>query len=804
MVCVGAVFFNPLRGQTTVPVYYFTTLAGAASAGSADGPGDVARFNRPFSLAIDATGNLFVGDSRSFTVRKITPAGLVSTVAGRAGDARRIDGPAAAARFSNIQGIAVDRLGGVYVAEFNSIRRIAADGAVTTLAGSAGGNFPAPPSHDGVGAGASFNGVNGLAIDSAGTLLASEPFKIRRVTSDATVTTVAGSDSPGEADGSGGAAGFFGAAGLAVDAGGSVYVVDSSNSTLRKIVSGNVVTTLAGRPGIYGAADGIGAAAAFYIPSGVAVDPAGRIYVADQDNQTVRMVTPSGQVTTLAGRPSASPGQLGVAGFADGSGAAALFNYPTGAALDGAGNLYIADSGNNLIRKVTAAGVVTTVAGLAPSQSYGAVDATGAAARFDEPLGMAVTPAGVCYVADSGNHVIRKISPAGVVSTFAGQAGQSGYIDGTGTEARFDWPTDLAVDSAGNVYVLDSSRTVRKITPAGVVTTLAGAGNVPGSQADGQGTAAVFAHLNGLAVAPNGDVYVSEIISGSSLDQSRLRKITPAGTVTTETLLNGVFHPHTVLAGLAFDAAGTLYACDPTYRLLYIASASGVKTIVFNNLANPYTFTAAHVAVDAAGRVFLTERDFGNRVALLTADGQFEIIGGLGYQDGHQDGLGADALFGGTAGIAVDAAGTIYVACADNTIRKGLSAAAPTIMTQPQNQTASAGASVQFSVVVAGVPAPTYQWYLGANPISGAVAANYSFTSAKATDAGDYTVVVTNALGSATSSKATLTVAAAANPPATGGGGGAGGGAAGPGFGAALFLLGAIRRALGTGRARAA
>jgi hypothetical protein len=320
-----------------------------------------------------------------------------------------------------------------------------------------------------------------VAVDRAGNVLVADFHNnaIRKITSSGVVTTLAGTaDSSGSTDGTGAAARFDTPYGVAVDGAGNVFVADYDNNTIRKITLSGVVTTLAGSAAdSAGSADGTGAAGRFCGPNGVAVDGAGNVLVADYWNDTIRKVTPSGVVTTLAG-------SAGLSGSADGTGAAARFFLPVGVAVDGTGNVFVAD-GNNTIRKITPTGVVATLAGSAGLS--GSADGTGAAARFCRPSGLAVDGVGNVFVADNENNTIRKVTPSGVVTTLAGSAGLSGSADGTGAAASFSWPQGVAVDGAGNVFVADSqNNAIRKISTSGVVTTIVGvasgmsAGNLPG------------------------------------------------------------------------------------------------------------------------------------------------------------------------------------------------------------------------------------------------------------------------------------------------------------------------------------
>jgi len=353
------------------------------------------------------------------------------------------------------------------------------------------------------------------------------------------VSTYAGNSPPGTNDGTGLAAKFLHPMGVSVDSAGNVYVADEDNYTIRKIAPGGVVTTLAGSPGLAGTADGTGSAARFGLPTSTAVDTAGNVYVADFNGATIRKITPDGVVTTLAGL-------AGSGGSANGTGSAARFGSPSGVAVDSAGNVYVADRGNNRIRKITPAGVVTTLAG----STAGSADGDAAAAKFSSPYGVAVDPAGNVYVADDGNNAIRKITPGGVVTTLAGLAGATGSADGFGAAARFSDPQGVALDSAGNIFVADrSNQTVRKITPGGMVTTIAGQAGANGTN-DGPGTTARFSTIYSVAVDTAGNVYAADY------GNHRIRKITPAGSAATGiTVVDGA-GPQTVTNFVTSISAG--------------------------------------------------------------------------------------------------------------------------------------------------------------------------------------------------------------------------------------------------------
>jgi streptogramin lyase len=399
--------------------YTFTTLAGVARvAGTNDGTGSAARFYEPGGVALDSVGNLYVSDEGNNTIRKVTPGGAVTTLAGRAGTAGSADGTNSAARFNDPCGLAVDTNGNIYVADFgnDTIRKVSPVGTnwvVTTLAGYA------------------------LNV--------------------------------GSADGTNRAARFNGPVGVAVDTNGNIYVGDGYNNTIRKVspVGTNwVVTTLAGQVGVAGSADGTNGAAQFYGPCQLVLDNAGNLFVTDFFNNTIRKVTPLGTnwvVTTLAGMPGYTGGETGNTGSADGTNSAARFNWPWGVAVDSSGNVYVGDQINYTIRRLTPVGtnwVVTTLAGLAKNHGY--ADGTGSAARFYDPVGVAVDTNGNVYVTEYSNYTIRKGFPATSVpppilqppSLSAGQFG-FGITGLPGLAVNIESSSNLSNWQVVGTYILD-------------------------------------------------------------------------------------------------------------------------------------------------------------------------------------------------------------------------------------------------------------------------------------------------------------------------------------------------------------
>jgi sugar lactone lactonase YvrE len=560
------------------PAGVVTTLAGSPGRlGSTDGLGSQARFATPSGIAVDAAGTVYVADTNNHTIRKITPAGLVTTLAGQARIFGNADGTASQAQFSFPSALALTANGTIYVADTsnNTIRVISTAGIVSTLAGTPG----TLGDTDGFGSDALFNNPVGIVVNQDGTLIYvadRNNHSIRKITPEDGVTTFAGSPGiSGSTDATGSGARFRLPNGLTLAADGTLTVTDSGNHTLRRITALGIVTTLAGKAGSPGNADGkVISEQRFNTPSAITMDASGLIYVADTNNHSIRKLTTAGILTTFAGSPESF-------GIDDGLGSDARFHHPNSVAVDATGNVYVADSYNHTIRKISPTGEVSTLAG-SPEES-GSADGSGSVARFNFPYGVAVDSSGMVYVADTENHTIRKITPAGNVTTLAGSVLTSGSRDGTASIAQFNLPSSVAVDASGNVYIADTlNSTIRKITPTGTVTTLAGNPSESGD-ADGPGIDARFNFPSGLTVTPTGTVYVADT------GNHTIRKITSTGAVTTvagsvnnpgstdgrgiSALLNGP-------GSVAVDSAGTVFVADTLNQTIRKITSAGVVTTI--------------------------------------------------------------------------------------------------------------------------------------------------------------------------------------------------------------------------------
>ncbi len=470
-----------------------STISGSsATSGPTDGMlGSAALFDYPAGITADAAGtNLYVVDSNNNGIRKVVIAtGVVTTVAGNGGTSGSTDSYGTFAQFSGPTDIAIDSQSqALYVTDSanHTIRKVTVAGTVTTVTGTVGVNGFT----DGLKAVAQYNSPAGISVSADHTyLLLSDTGNntIRKVIiATGTASTLAGTaGASGITDGTGTAALFSSPKGITTD-GTNLFITDASNNTIRKVViATRVVTTLAGAAGHNGADNGSGVVALFDSPVGITTDGT-NLYVADYNNNTIRkVVISSGMVSTLAGSLT------GLNGSDDGTGNSALFDGPSGLTTDGA-NLYVADSNNNVIRKIViSTGVVTTIAG---SGDIGAVDGTGVAASFSNPVG--ITTDGVnLYVADASNNTVRRIVIAsGLVTTL----GNSGWYTSAGVNGTPLFNSPVAVSTDGtNLYVVDYGNILRKVTAAGVVSTVAGKSGV-GALVDGAGSAAQFNYPTGI------------------------------------------------------------------------------------------------------------------------------------------------------------------------------------------------------------------------------------------------------------------------------------------------------------------
>lgn len=537
---------NPPPVSTITPQGKVELIAGnIGGRGYIDDLGAAARLFAPTDVAVDSSGNMYFTEYALSSVRKISPLGAVSTMAGAPGSIGQVDGQGTAAKFNYPIGIAIDRQGNVFVGDAGNrtIRKISSTGMVSTFAGkwvapATPGVSPLPV--DGSGANARFQYLGAMTIDASDNLFAVDGKSIRMITPNASVTTYAQITDGSEP------------VSLAVDSVRNLFVVTRRVTfcierscryvyAVLKIAANGTITTLVGANGV-GMKDGPGASAQFGTLHGIAVDTAGNVFVADSsnvdpagnftENHSIRKISASGEVTTWAGT------SVGIGASVDGVAASARFTKPGGMAIDKTGNLYVAD--DNVMRKITSDARVTTLAGAEAVAEHR--DGIGAAAGFDGPVGgIASDSSGNLFVTEA--RFLRKISPTGDVTTLAGTLGMVGSVDGNGTTASFTGLHGSTTDSAGNIFVLDGNA-VRRISATGVVTTVAGSVAYGGVSKDGTGSAAQFLWPGGLVSHPSGDLYLS--------DDGGVRKITPAGVVTT---LQGTA-PGT---GVSIDGAGNLY-----------------------------------------------------------------------------------------------------------------------------------------------------------------------------------------------------------------------------------------------------
>ncbi|MGD0775519.1 MAG: hypothetical protein ABSC05_22110 [Candidatus Solibacter sp.] len=627
----GNVYFSGLHSVFKVDAGgTLTRVAGNSRPGNSGdgGPATAAQLNFPMGIATDAAGNLFVADRDASVVRKISAAGTITTVAGTGTPGFSGDGgPAASAQIDGPFGVAVDGAGNLYIADTGNgvVRKVSPNGSISTVAGTGtlGYSGDGGPARN-----AWLNGPESVAVDAAGNLYIADTFngRIRRVGADGIIATVAGVGSTGVYSGDGGpaqSAALSLPTDVAVDRAGNLYLADFGNSKIRVVTSG-VIATVAGLGNSAPLLEGQAAInARLEGPTGVTVDRAGVIYFVEAGigsgtglavgDYKVWKVSTDGLLATLAG--NGIPSFSGEATAAT----AAQLNSPSGVAVGANGVLYIADTLNQRVRAVAPGGLLTTQAGNGTPGFNGDVILP-RNALLNHPLGVAADALGNWYVADTANSRVREAQPGGNLFTVAGNGNASYFGDaGPAIQGSVNQPESVAVDPLGNVYIADTlDHAVRMVTPGGVITTLAGNGS-PGYSGDG-GPANV-ARLNqprGVAVDAGGNVYVADT------GNAQVRRIDALGIITTVDTGGALSDPR----GVAVDGAGNLYIADTGNRLVRRVSPGALVTTIAGNGTCCYSGDGGlgldaqlnqpwGIAVDANGNVYVAD-PLDNAVRMLT------------------------------------------------------------------------------------------------------------------------------------------------------------------------------------------
>ncbi len=629
------------------------------------GPATGAILNQPFSVAVSIDGTVYIADAANDRIRRVTPSGMISTVAGNgssgfSGDA----GPATQAQLNNPKSVAIAPDGTLYIADAgnNRIRRVGPAGTISTLAGNGSNGFSGD---GGPAANARLNQPNGVTVSADGTVFVADlgNNRIRRVGTDGTISTVGS---------------FFNPNCVAAGVDGSVYVCTRFPSQISLIAADGTVSTVAGNGSSgYSGDGGLAASAQLNQPLGVAVGENGTLYIADTINNRIRLVRADGTISSIAG--------AGSSGFSgdDGPAVSAQLSSPVGVALAVDGSVYVADLGNHRIRLVGTSGGISTVAGGASPTEFTGDGGPALGAQLNTPSSIAVAGDGTLYVADTDKSRIRRIDPNGMITTVAG-TGSNGFSGdgGPATSAQLYYPRGVALAPDGSLLIADTNNSrIRRLDPDGTISTVVGTGGLgAGGEGDGgPATDAILGRPYGIAVAADGTIYIADAYS------YKVRRVAPDGTISTVAGDPGRWLniPHAVAVGID----GTVFIADLD-RIRRINGDGSISVVagdqagfggdggpaVSARLSSPYG-----LAVGMDGTLYIADT-LNQRIRRIDSDGNIWTVAGDGAMGFSGDGgPAASAEFRTPSGVAVSADGTLYIADTNNNrIRRVTSPAIPT------------------------------------------------------------------------------------------------------------------------------
>jgi len=750
-------------GKVNAQTYNINTYAGG---GIGDGYSATSAASKPSGTAIDASGNIYIADGGFNRVRKVTTAGIITTIAGTGIAGFSGDGAAAtAAQLNNPMGVAVDASGNIFIADYSNyrIREINTSGIISTVAGTGvlgytGNNGPATA--------AELTYPQGIAVSGSNIYISDQNDNVVRIfTVGGNISIYAGNGTAtyGGDNGPATGASLNGPVAVATDNFSDVYIADQTNNRIRKVNSGGTITTVVGNgTGSYSGDGGPGGSATIYQPSGVFVDASGNLYIDDEYNQRIRKLGSSGLISTIAGN--------GTGGYIGDGGAAtsAEINYSTGITADGQNNAYIVDNGR--IRQINSAGIITTYAGGGAGDGAPASNAylqTALNSTSSYSVSDVITDgAGDLFIADIGNERIRQVSSSGLISTIAGD-GIAGYAGNAGKAANAELyhPTGIAKDAAGNMYIADTKNGyIRMVNTSGVISTIAGNGNVGTTGDGGPATLASFYQPTGVATDGSGNIYVVDH------GNNRVRVINSSGTInafagngTAAYAGDGAAATAAELSNptqVSVDGQGNVFIADALNNRIRKVSTTGMISTIAGNGTAGYkgdgsAATAAElnrpVGVMVNGSTVYISDNLNNCVRRVNSNGIISTIAGNGIAGFSGDGAAATAAqLNAPSGIALDAAGNIYVSDDNNNRVRELTnsctlKASVTAFTNVLCYGASTGSATVSPTN--GTGPYSYSW----SPSGGTNA------TANNLSAGNYSVMVTDANGCTASTSTTLT-----------------------------------------------